>query len=115
LGDGHATLLARLAAVLLLFAAGAAQAIRIDVVRYEDGVTIIRGQPRPEQQVILDRRYKTKADSAGHFEFRQRYKPRYCMASIVAGEESYYAIVRECLLLDARPQRSNKVKPAASR
>jgi hypothetical protein len=107
--------LAPLAAVLLLFAADAAHAIRIDVARYEDGVTIIRGQTRPEQQVILDRKYKTKADRAGHFEFRQRYKPRYCMANIVAGEDSYDAILRDCLLLDAQSQRSNKVKPAASR
>jgi hypothetical protein len=108
-------LLAPLTTALLLFSVGAALAIRIDVARYEDGVTIIRGQARPEQQVILDGKYKTKTDSAGHFEFRQRYKPRYCMASIVAGEDSYDAIVRDCLLLDAQSQRSNKVKPAASR
>jgi hypothetical protein len=87
--------------VVLLGALPASAAIRITDSRYENGTLVIAGQTRPNQQVTLDGKYTTKADGTGHFEFKVPYRPPTCMPDISAGEDSYSAIVTNCLLSEA--------------
>jgi hypothetical protein len=95
------SLCAALIAALLLGTAPASATIRITDSRYENGTLVVRGQTQPNQQVTLDGKYKTKADGAGRFEFSEPYKPPTCMSDITAGEDSYSAIITNCLLGDA--------------
>jgi len=109
----------RIAAALaaLLLASTAAQAtIRINDARYEDGALTVTGQARPNHTVVLDQKFRTKSDGAGHFEFKvPKYRPQYCMSDITAGDDSYSAVIAGCLLLDAQENFSTKAgsKPAA--
>lgn len=103
------SLYAAFLAMMLFGTTCADAAIRIAESRYEDGVLIVSGQTRPDQSVTLDGKYKTKADGGGHFEFRvDKYKPRYCMSDITAGDDSYSAVIAGCLLSDAAENPSAK-------
>ena len=90
-----------LAAVLLLGINSASAAIRIADSIYADHVLLVTGQARPNTRVTLDGKYVTTSDSGGHFEFREHYKPQTCMSSITTDEDSYSAIITNCLLGDA--------------
>jgi hypothetical protein len=90
------------ATVILLFETGpAAAAIRIIDSIYADGVTTVTGQTRPHQKVTLDGKYSAQSDGAGRFEFHVKYKPETCLSDIAAGEDSYSAVITNCLLGDA--------------
>jgi hypothetical protein len=105
---------AAIVAALVLAAGSAQAAIRITASRYESDTLIVRGQTRPNQTVTLDKKYKTKSDGVGHFEFRVRsYKPRYCMSDIVVGADSYSAVIAGCFLSDAAAKRRAPAKQPA--
>jgi hypothetical protein len=87
--------------ISLMLIGPAAAAIRILDSVYADNTLIVTGQTRPGQQISLDGKFTTKADSGGHFEFRVKYKPPTCMSNITAGEDSYSAVITNCLLGDA--------------
>lgn len=95
------SLCAALAVILLLGVAPASAAIRITDSRYENGVLILTGQTRPNQKVTLDSKYTTKSDATGRFAFSVKYRPPTCMSDIASGEDSYSAIITNCLLGDA--------------
>lgn len=89
------------AVVLLLGVNSASASIRIIDSIYADDVLLVTGQARPNTQVTLDGKYVTTSDGGGHFEFHEHYKPKTCMSSITTDEDSYSAIVTNCLLGDA--------------
>jgi hypothetical protein len=86
------------AALILLFGIGAAAAdIRINESRYVNGKLIIKGNTEPGRTVVLDRKYRTKTDSEGHFTFSvKKYKPSDCMGDITAGPDVYSAVIAGC-------------------
>jgi hypothetical protein len=92
-----------LAAVLLLGMNSASAAIRIVDSIYADDVLLVTGQAGPHTRVTLDGKYVTMSDGRGHFEFREHYKPQTCLSSITTDEDSYSAIITNCLLGDAEP------------
>lgn len=104
-------------AALLMPGGQALAAIRIIDSTYEDGLTIISGQAKPHEKVILDGEYTTTADAGGRFEFHVRHKPNTCMSNIVAGEDSYSALLTGCLASDAAADaaRTNATAPTVSR
>jgi hypothetical protein len=102
-----------LAAILLLGVNPASAAIRIIDSIYADDVLLVTGQARPNTRVTLDGKYVTKSDGGGHFEFREHYKPQSCMSSITTDEDSYSAIITNCLLTDAEAASSQKPSQAA--
>ena len=89
------------AMVLLLEVNSASASIRIIDSIYADDVLLVTGQARPNTQVTLDGTYVTTSDGGGHFEFHEHYKPKSCMSSITTDEDSYSAIITNCLLGDA--------------
>ena len=97
-----------LAAVLLLGVNPASAAIRIVDSIYTDDVLLVTGQARPNTQVTLDGKYVTTSDSGGHFKFREHYKPQTCMSSITTDEDSYSAVITNCLLSDAEAASAQK-------
>jgi hypothetical protein len=96
-----AVLCAALTAVSVLGAGPAAASIRITDSHYANGVLIVGGQVEPNQRVTLDRKYNTKSDADGHFEFRESYKPDTCMSDVTAGTDSYSTLIEGCLMSDA--------------
>ena len=96
------SLCAAIAVTLVLGSVPAWAMIRITDSRYENDTLTVAGQAGPDQEVTLDGKYKTKADTGGHFQFSvKKYKPPTCMADIAAGDDTYSAIVTNCLLDDA--------------
>ncbi|AMN45140.1 hypothetical protein [Rhodoplanes sp. Z2-YC6860] len=89
------------AALLLLGVNSTSASIRIIDSVYADDVLLVTGQARPNTKVTLDGKYVTTSNSSGHFEFHERYKPKTCMSSITTDEDSYSAIITNCLLGDA--------------
>ena len=89
------------AVVLLLGVNPASASIRIIDSIYADDVLLVTGQARPNTRVTLDGQYVTMSNGAGRFEFREHYKPRTCMSSITTDEDSYSAVITNCLLSDA--------------
>jgi len=94
--------------VLLLGVNSASASIRIVDSIYADDVLLVTGQVRPNTRVTLDGKYVTMSDGGGRFEFREHYKPPTCMASITTGEDSYSAIITNCLLKDAEAASAEK-------
>jgi hypothetical protein len=88
-------------AALLVPAGPALAAIRIISSTYENGFTTVSGQTKPGEKVTLDGKFTTTADGGGQFEFHVRHKPDTCMSNIVAGEDSYSALLSGCLSSDA--------------
>lgn len=75
--------------------------IRITDSVYADGTLTVTGQSQPGKAVTLDGKYKTTADSGGHFEFHVKYKPDTCMSEIDTGEDAYSTVITNCFLDDA--------------
>ena len=85
------------AALILLTCSCAASAeIRITKSHYEGGKLIVTGETKPAETVTLDKKYKTKSDANGHFQFNIPYKPPDCMTDIRAGEDIYSAVISGC-------------------
>jgi hypothetical protein len=91
----------------LLGARPATAAIRITDSIYQSGTLIVAGQVQPHKKVILDGKYVTQADDGGRFEFKEPYKPETCMSSITTDEDSYSAVITNCLLGDAAAATDN--------
>ena len=113
IGSGAVLSGAVLAAALMLGANSALAAIRIVDSIYADNVLLVTGRVRPNTRVTLDGKYVTMSDGAGRFQFREHYKPRTCMSSITTDEDSYSAVITNCLLTDAEAASSQKPSQAA--
>ncbi len=89
-----------LACVLMLISPGGARAeITITEAEYAGGVTVIRGEvERANARVTLDRRYKTRANRFGQFQFRVRYLPNDCVVDIRAGRDTHPVTIANCFL-----------------
>jgi hypothetical protein len=85
------------ALLLVLGVTTAAAEIRVDESRYDNGKLIISGDTQPNRTVTLDKKYTTKSDGSGHFQFKVAYKPETCMSDLRAGNDIYSAVIAGCL------------------
>ena len=95
------SLFVALVACLWMGTGPASAMIRIIDSLYADGMLTVTGQAQPGRTVTLDGKYKATADSGGRFQFHVKYKPPTCMSEIDTGEDSYSAVITNCLLGDA--------------
>jgi hypothetical protein len=108
------SLFAAVVVTLMLQAGPASALIRITDSRYESGTLIVAGQVKPNMKVTLDRKFSTSADSSGRFEFRVKHKPVSCMSDIATGEDTYSAVITNCLLGDAAANSTASASPASA-
>jgi hypothetical protein len=92
----------------------ASAAIRIIDSIYADDTLLVTGQVRPNTRVTLDGKYVTMSDGSGRFQFREHYKPQTCMSNITTDEDSYSAIITNCLLRDAEAASARKPSPGSA-
>ena len=94
-------LIALVTFALLVWAGPAAAAIRIIDSTYDNGLTTVTGQTKPNQKVTLDGKFTATSDGGGRFEFHVKHKPYTCMSEIAAGEDTYSVLLNGCLSSDA--------------
>jgi hypothetical protein len=108
------SLFAAVVVTLMLQAGPASALIRITDSRYENGMLIVSGQVKPNTKVTLDGKFTTSANGSGRFEFRVKHKPASCMSDIATGEDTYSAVITNCLLGDAAANSTASASPAAA-
>lgn len=86
--------------------------ITITKAEYAAGVMLVRGEvERAHAKVTLDRRYSTRANRFGEFEFRVRYLPNDCTVEVRAGRDTHPVSISNCFL----PGRGIKPMPRIPR